>query len=185
MKTALLLNSCTLAATVVSTAAFAQNVVQSSPEVNSTTTIYRQVMPDGRIVYSDKPVKGTKLDRALTIDPLIKGNTWTSNAAQSPATPPKSEPTPVRRTTSPQEPGGQRTRDDASSDVIRAEMLLEDAKKRQTAGAEPLPGERTGTVYGKSRLNESYQARQASLASDVARAEAMLKQALAERDRLR
>ncbi|MDB5840747.1 MAG: hypothetical protein JWQ23_2699 [Herminiimonas sp.] len=185
MKTVLLLNPVTLAAAFFLTAASAQNVVQLAPESSGSTTIYRQVMPDGRIVYSDKPLKGTKLDRALTIDPLIKGNTWTSNAAQGPTNPPHSESTPVKRTASPQEPGRQRTRDDASSDVIKAEMLLEDAKKRQTAGAEPLPGERTGTASGKSRLNASYQARQDSLASDVARAEAALKQAVAERDRLR
>jgi hypothetical protein len=64
-------------------------------------------------------------------------------------------------------------------------MLLEDARKRQQAGVEPLPGERTGNKGGGSRLNGMYWTRQELLARDVANAEAMLKEAAASRNRLR
>jgi hypothetical protein len=71
---------------------------------------------------------------------------------------------------------------DADSEIIRAEMLLEDARKRRDTGTEPLPGERTGTAAGTSRLNSAYEARQKALAHDVEQAENALKQAIADRD---
>jgi hypothetical protein len=64
-------------------------------------------------------------------------------------------------------------------------MLLEDAKRRLSDGAVPLPGERTGTVSGKSRLNQTYQARQDALERDVERAQANLQQAINERNNMR
>lgn len=149
------------------------------------TTVYRQVMPDGRIVYSDKVVKGGKLDQTITIEPPIKGNLWTTESGNRPAIPPQVEPTPIHRVNSIPAPGKKKTNEEATSDVIRAEMLLEDARKRQQAGVEPLPGERTGNAGGGSRLNEAYRARQQTLAKETEDADAALKRAIAERDALR
>jgi hypothetical protein len=64
-------------------------------------------------------------------------------------------------------------------------MFLEDARKRQEAGIEPLPGERTGIRSGGSRLNEAYEARQKLLAREVIYAEALLKKAIEDRDKSR
>jgi hypothetical protein len=47
--------------------AFAQNVVANAPEGAGATTIYRQVLPDGRVVYSDTVTKGVKIDRILLV----------------------------------------------------------------------------------------------------------------------
>lgn len=147
------------------------------------TTVYRQVLPDGRIVYSDKPVKGAKIDETISADPAT--NTWNPDTGKRPAIPPKVERTPVSKVPSIPQPGKTRTRDDTEADVIRAEMLLEDAKRRQKEGVEPLPGERTGTASGKSRLNEQYWERQRSLAEEAAEAEALLKKSIEERDAVR
>lgn len=147
------------------------------------TTIYRQVTPDGRIVYSDKVLKGGKLEQTITVDPPIKGNLWTSEAGSRPVA--QTVNTPIGKGSPMPALSKRKTFDDATSDVIRAEMLLEDARKRQEAGIEPLPGERTGNVAGGSRLNETYRARQRMLAQQVAEAEAALRKAVTERDRLR
>ena len=45
-------------------------------------TVYRQILPDGRVVYTDKPQKGTKIDQAITVEPPIKGNTWATETGQ-------------------------------------------------------------------------------------------------------
>lgn len=145
--------------------------------------VYRQVMPDGKILYSDKLIKGGKLDETLAPDPAA-ANTWKSESGKRPAVPPRVERTPVQKVPSIAATDRQRSVQDADADVLKAEMLLEDAKKRQAAGIEPLPGERTGNASGGSRLNEQYQARQQRLREDVAEAEAMLNRARTERTAL-
>lgn len=158
----------------------------TAPEASrATTTIYRQVMPDGRIVYSDKMLKGARVDETIAMEHPIKGNLWTTESGTRPLVAPRSTSTPVDKVASIPAPGEKRSLDTATSDVIHAEMLLEDAKKRQEAGVTPLPGERTGNRGGGSRLNEAYHARQQALANDVATAEAALKKAIANRDALR
>lgn len=149
------------------------------------TVVYRQVMPDGRVIYSDKAQKGSKIDETITIEPPIKGNLWTTESGTKPVIPPQTEPTPVKQVGVIPTSGKKKTVADADSEVIRAEMLLEDAKKRQEAGVEPQAGERTGISAGGSRLNDAYAARQKSLAKEITYAEAALKKALAERDALR
>lgn len=185
MKTNCLLHAGALIGFCFPAAAFAQNIAVASAPDKGAATIYRQVMPNGRIVYSDKVIKGGKLDHTITIAPPIKGNSWTTESGQGPAVAPQIDHTPVNRVAALPAAGKKKTPDEANSDVIRAEMFLEDAKKRQQAGLEPLPGERTGTVFGHSRLNEEYQARQRLLAKDVAYAEAALKKAIADRNGLR
>lgn len=185
MKTSLLLP--TLATVVICSATHAagQNVVAPAPPSSGATTIYRQVMADGRIVYSDKVAKGAKVDHTITMPPPLKGNLWTTESGTRPVIAPQIEPTPIKKVASLPTAGKRKPLDEAASDVIRAEMLLEDAEKRQAAGVEPLPGERTGNSSGGSRLNEAYGARQKLLAKEVSHAEAALKKAIAERDSLR
>lgn len=185
MKISLLLQTSATAAVFLAANAVSQNVVAPAPAGSAATTIYRQVMPDGRIVYSDKVVKGGKLDHTITVAPPLKGNLWTTESGSRPAIPPQIERTEIKKVAPPPASGKKKTLDEAGSDVIRAEMLLEDAKARQAAGIEPLPGERTGTSFGGSRLNDAYNARQRLLAKEVAYAEATLKKAIAERDNLR
>jgi hypothetical protein len=144
------------------------------------TTVYRQVLPDGRVIYSDEPVKGSKIDQTIKVDPPIKGNTWAAESGAKPVARPKEESTPVRKVATP--PSQRKSLEQAGADVVRAEMLLEDAKKRQQAGVEPVEGERTGNAGGGSRLNETYEVRQKWLAREVEQAEVKLKNAIKERD---
>jgi hypothetical protein len=147
-------------------------------------TVYRQLTKDGRVLYSDQVQKGAKLDQTISVIPPVKGNPWSTEAPPKPAAPPKLERTPIDRLSAIPAPGRQKTLDDAQADVIRAEMLLEEARNRQRNGVEPLPGERTGNVGGGSRLNESYADRQRVLAEQLVQAEDFLRRMTAERDAL-
>lgn len=73
----------------------------------------------------------------------------------------------------------------ADAEVRSARLALEEARRRQLAGEEPLPGERTGNVGGKSRLNEAYFARQAGLKQAVEQAGQQLERAQARFNELR
>jgi hypothetical protein len=151
-----------------------------APSVTAPITVYRQILPDGRVLYSDKAIQGAKVDHTIMIDPPIKGNLWTTEAGPRPEIPPQTVPIPVDKVPSIPAPGKKKTIDDANSDVIKAEMLLEDAKKRQEAGAAPLPEERTAAPG-----NSTYEARQKLLAKEVADAERMLNKAIAARSAMR
>jgi len=171
---------CSIALSVAACPAFvlAQQLPSPAPLGEPATKVLRQVMPDGSIVYSDKPVKGAKIDETITADPAT--NSLTPDTGKPPPVPPKVERTPIGRL--PATGGG--SLDEANAQVMRAEMLLDDARQKQQAGVEPLPGERTANAGGGSRLNDSYQARQRLLAGEVAKAEADLKDAQARRDGL-
>lgn len=56
-----------LIAATAALSASAQNVAVNAPANERTTTVYRQRMSDGRIVYSDKLLKGAKLERTLPV----------------------------------------------------------------------------------------------------------------------
>lgn len=151
-------------------------LAKPEPVGKPATTIYRQILPDGRVMYSDRRIKGAKLDEAITVTSPPPG------AAARSASAPQEEPPRISRAPALQTSGGTRTRDNAAADVVRAEILLEDARRRQDVGAEPLPGERRGTASGRSMLTEAYHARQRRLAEDVAIAEGVLRKSVAERD---
>src|SRR5262245_3407468 len=146
----------------------------------SAQNIYRYVFPDGRVVYSDSPVPGAKLQG--TVAP----------APPPPMSPPASA---AERSGSPSGASkgeGSAAPDDrvarlaaADRKVQDATRALEDARARLAAGQEPLPGERTGTAGGTSRLNDDYWARQQSLKDAVAAAQANLDRAIAARNAVR
>jgi hypothetical protein len=172
------------AAALAPAAAMSEDLPPPDPIGKPATTVYRQVMPGGRVIYSDKPVKGAKRQETITIEPAPPA-TPTANVSGKPVSPPlATEPAPPARVATIPSSGG-KTLDEANADVVRAEMLLEDARKRQEAGVEPLPGERIGTASGGSRLSDDYLARQKRLAEEVAVAENVLRKSIAERDSLR
>lgn len=174
-----------IVAAFVSATAFSQPVVKPAPPEGGAETIYRQVMPDGRIVYADRLLPGARIDHTIKVDRPIKGNVWAVESGTKPVSPLRGESTPVKRVAVPPTSSRKMTVDEAYAEVIRAEMLLEDAKRQQEEGVEPLPGERTGTVSGKSRLNEAYHERQKLLAKYVNYAEEALKKAREDWNRVR
>lgn len=175
------------AAVLFATSASSQNVAEpvATPPSKEPTTIYREVMPDGRIVYTDKAIKEGKIDQTITVEPPTSGNLWTTQPGTRPYLPPKVEHTQIIKAPSLSVEEKKKIADQVESSVIRAEMLLEDAKRKQEDGIEPLPGERTGNVDGKTRLNDSYWARQRALQKGVEYAEKNLQRARDQQEALR
>jgi Domain of unknown function (DUF4124) len=136
-------------------------------------TIGRYVFPDGRVVYSDQPVPGAKLVNELAPPPPA-----------SPSPPPPRE----SKAAAPKADSGVarvKRLEAADAEVRGATESLERARAQLQTGTEPLPGERTGTAGGGSRLNEAYDARQAANQRAVADAEARLQRAVADRNAVR
>jgi Domain of unknown function (DUF4124) len=136
-------------------------------------TVYRYVTPDGRTIFSDQPVPGAKLQGTVT-PPAPPSGPSGAVEGRKPAAP--DAPAADNR--------AQRLRA-ATQEVEAATQALAQARARLDTGKEPLPGERTGTAGGGSRLNEDYDARQAANQRAVADAEARLQRAVAARNTAR
>jgi len=115
-------------------------------------TLYKSTLPDGRVVYGDKP------DPAAVKSEPIKPDTKKIGVV-----PPTSRETAtlneLERARLKREGGDSRTR--------TADEALQKAQAALEAGKEPLPGERTGTAGGASRLNDDYFKRQKKLEDAV------------------
>jgi hypothetical protein len=141
--------------------------------------VFKYVMPDGRIVYSDKSVPGGRL-----VDEI---------APPPPSAPAPSSAAPARQEQLQEQRGALRERlsdrnrelDRASAQLDSARARLAEAQQRLEAGKEPLPGERTGNQGGGSRLNELYWQRQSANEAAVAQARDQVKRAEAELAQLR
>ena len=122
---------------------------------------YKSTMPDGQVIYSDKPVPGAAKVEQTKIPPS-KG-----------ITPPS-----AKETATLQKLESERVHGEAANARIRdAEKALADAEAKLAAGKEPLPGERIGTAGGASRLTDAYFERQKSLEQAVQGAKINLEQA--------
>lgn len=135
-------------------------------------TVYKYERPDGKVVYSDAPVRGAKLIGQFELVP-----------APVSAEPSRGEP--PRR---PADASGERRElalDAADAGIKAADQALKDAQERQQRGVEPLPGERLGLVGGHSRLGPAYFARQRDNAADVDSARANLDEAYRLRNEAR
>jgi hypothetical protein len=132
-------------------------------------TVYRYVTPDGRTIFSDQPVPGAKLQGTVT-PPVQSPGAGPVEGRKPPAPDPAADNR------------AQRLRA-ATEEVEAATQALAQARARLETGKEPLPGERTGTAGGGSRLNDEYWARQAANEQAVARAQSRLDAAVAARNR--
>ncbi|HEX4328317.1 MAG TPA: DUF4124 domain-containing protein [Burkholderiales bacterium] len=130
-------------------------------------TIYKYKGPDGVIVYSTTKPKNTPVlaemdSAALASDPhtLYPAQAAAGGSASSTAA----------------DAHLQRLAE-ADANVRRAQQNLKNAQDALESGREPLPGERIGTVSGRSRLNDSYNQRLAALEHAVALAQGQLNEA--------
>ena len=124
-------------------------------------TLYKSTMPDGRIVYGDKPAPGAAKVEESKID--------TSSKGLGGSTP--------RETEALQNLEKSRGKREATGARLQAaEEALRQAEAARAAGTEPLPGERVGTAGGASRLNDAYYARQKKLNDAVENAQRNLEQ---------
>ena len=131
-------------------------------------TIFKYRTPDGRIVYSDKPVAGATLEEEFERAP-----------APDPAAASAQEQAARARAREVNERAAERTRalDAISEEINAATAALERGRQALEAGREPLEGERIGTYSGRARLNDAYWARQAANEYAIAEAEARLERA--------
>ncbi len=117
--------------------------------------LYKSTLPDGRIIYGDKPaddavkVEETRLD---TKKGGIGGTTPREQEALKD----------LEKARQQREAGGEK--------VQAAEQALRNAEAARAAGKEPLEGERIGTAGGASRLGENYYERQRKLEEAVEKA---------------
>jgi len=146
-----------------------------APMLAAADTVYKYQRPDGKVLYSDVPLRGAKLIGRFELVPV----------------PPPAKAGPARSARGaakdPDELARQRVEDlDAADAAIKAaEQSLKEALERQQAGVEPLAGERLGNVNKRSRLTPVYFDRQQALAAEVAAARARLDEAYRQRNALR
>ena len=108
--------------------------------------VYKSTMPDGKVIYSEKPVPGARRVDTVEPPPAKTGTTTVTPGEQARAA---AKPPPE---TAPQQ-----------SPIEEARKQLKQAEAAREAGKEPLAGERQGTAGGTSRLTEAYFVRQKSL----------------------
>ena len=124
-------------------------LAQSAPA----QTLYKSTLPDGSVVYGDKPAPGA-----------VKSEEQKPDTSKQGIVPPKAPTTAAKKTEA--NPKEERIR--------AAEKALKDAEAAQAAGKEPTAGDRLGTVSGNQRLTEEYWARQKQLEQGVEQARANL-----------
>jgi hypothetical protein len=126
-------------------------------------SIYKSVMPDGRVMYGQQPQPGARTVKKSTVD--------TSNTGVKPLS--KTEIESIERRAQERS----RVLDETLKSVQTAEADLRVAEIDREAGIEPLPGERLGIVGRGTRLSEAYWRRQQILEEHVEAARQLLKNA--------
>ena len=134
---------------------------------------YRYVTPEGRVIYSDQPVPGARLEATIVTPP----------APSSPQ--PGTTLTPRQEALAKSADERIRRMNELTVEIQSAERDLAAANATLQAGIEPREGERIGTYAGRARLNDAYWARQDYNQQAVANAQARLNRAVQERNAIR
>lgn len=117
--------------------------------------VYKHVLPDGRVIYTDQPQQGAGA-KSKTIDVPPPPSEADKRKAQQRA----QEDARKRQEVDNRLNARRKRLDNAERELEAARKSLADAEANLERGREPLPGERTGNVGPTSRLNEGYWARQ-------------------------
>lgn len=125
----------------------------------------KYITPDGRTVYSDHPIPGARLVGEVAPPPPVDPSAAAAAKARA-----KQEAEAANAAAAKRQGGS-----GAAQQQQSAAEALAKAKERLETGKEPLPGERTGTAGGGSRLNDQYWARQRANEQAVKDAEARLR----------
>ena len=131
--------------------------------------LQKYITPDGKTIYSDKPVPGAKLVGEVKPPPPVEpaARAAAEKAARQDAQDVKAVDDRLKGE------DAQRAR------IAAAEADLAKAQRALKEGVEPLPGERIGTAGGASRLNDKYRERQKANQDAVAKAQKALEDARA------
>lgn len=117
--------------------------------------LYKSTMPDGRVVYGDKPDPGAVKVEETKPDVSRRGIGG--------STPREAEALKQMETA--------RAKREGAEDKLRAaEQALKNAEAARAAGKEPLASERLGTAAGGSRITDAYYERQKMLDAAVEKA---------------
>jgi hypothetical protein len=148
-----------MARNVVILASFVAAALLLQPAVAQ--TLYKSTMPDGSVVYGDKPAPDAAKVEETRPD-IKKGGIGGTTPREQDAL---QEMEKARQ----QREGGQEK-------VTAAEQALRNAEAARAAGKEPMASERIGTAGGASRLSETYYDRQRKLEETVEKARRELDQ---------
>lgn len=140
--------------------------------------IYKSTLPDGRVVFGDKPVPG-----AVRVETL---------APESPTGPADAQQVEEARQRQQREAAEVERRlrqrqsklEAIDKEIEAAQRDLRAAQQRLEESTEPGAGERTGTAGGKSRLNPDYWGRQEALQKEVQKQTERLERAYRQRNEL-
>lgn len=141
--------------------------------------VYKNVMPDGRIIYSDKPMKGAGKSHAVEMPPPP------TDADKARAIQRVQEDARQRQELQERLDVRRKKLDEAESKVAKARQTLAAAELALEQGRTPMPGEMLGTVGPNARPSEGYLARVANLERAVENARKALEDALKERNQAR
>ena len=119
-------------------------------------TMYKSTMPDGRVVYSEKPAPGAARVDTIAPPPAQTGVTGLTPEEKQRAQQQAQQRAAAAASSAPSQKG-----------VEEARKQLQQAEAARDAGKEPLLTERSGIAGGGSRLNEAYFARQKALEEAV------------------
>jgi hypothetical protein len=133
------------------------------PQWAAAQVSYKSTMPDGKVIYGDKPVPGAAKTEQLKAAPT-QG-----------ITPPSDKERGVLQNLE----SSREARESKDQRLRAAEEAVKGAEAALAAGKEPRPGEHIGTAGGGQRLTEAYFERQKQLEVDVERARAALSAARA------
>jgi hypothetical protein len=149
-----------MARSAVITASFIAAALLLQPAVAQ--TLYKSTLPDGSVVYGDKPAPdAVKVEE--TRPDISKGGIGGTTPREAEALK--------------QMEKARGKREESESKVEAAEKALRDAEAARAAGKEPLASERIGTAGGASRITDDYYARQKKLDDAVEKARRELDQA--------
>jgi len=137
--------------------------------------IYKQQLPDGTVVYADHRIKGAKLLYQVTITDAP------THPAERAAAPASAETAALDKRLRER----MEALDRAQQEIVDAGRALEVVKRRFDAGKEPLPGEVQSSAMGSTRVLPQYNERLKQLEDDVAKAQARLDRAYADKNQLR
>lgn len=143
--------------------AFCAALLVSAACALAQSPVYKLKQPDGRIVYTNSLLPGMEIEKELPSS--VPGSSL-----------------PLATPAEAQFSGGRLSVQVSKRDELwraRNQALadLAAARAAKVDGEEPLPGERTGIVSGRARLNDAYWARQGELQKAVERAQQRLERA--------
>jgi len=118
--------------------------------------VFKSTMPDGKVIYGEKPEPGAKrIDKVETPPPKSGISGLTPEEKQ------RAEDAAKQRA------AANAGADKKGRDLDEARKQLKAAEVARDTGKEPLPGERIGLAGGGSRLTDEYHLRQKKLDNDV------------------